>query len=77
MVYSARDTIVASLGAGPVLVQPAVGVVRFAWPRKPVVTVLGEDGAAMGSVTPRAVAGRKGWWEIETTGVKSPWMAVQ
>ncbi len=81
MVYSARDTLVASLGTGPVLVQPAVGWVRFPWPRKPVVTVLGEDGTAVpsvaASVAARAVPGRKGWWEIETTGVKSPWMSVR
>ncbi|MDP2313957.1 MAG: hypothetical protein Q8P41_13705 [Pseudomonadota bacterium] len=76
MAFSARDTIVASLGVGPVRVRPAVGAVRFAWPRKPTVTVLGEDGTALGTVAVRA-AKRKGWWEIETTGVKSPWMVVR
>ncbi|MDP2307623.1 MAG: cellulase family glycosylhydrolase [Pseudomonadota bacterium] len=78
MLFSARDTIVASLGVGPVLVRPAVGVVRFPWPRKPVVTVLGEDGPPIGTVEARPARGsRKGWWEIETTGVKSPWMVVR
>lgn len=76
MAFSARDTIVASLGTGPVKVRPAVGVVRFPWRHKPVVTVLGEDGTPAGTVGVRR-AKRKGWWEIETTDVKSPWMVVR
>lgn len=78
MLFSARGTIVGSLGVGPVKVRPAIGVVRFAWPRKPVVTVLGEDGTPIGTVGMRAVRGKgAGWWEVETTEVKSPWMVVR
>ncbi|MES2643988.1 MAG: hypothetical protein V4850_31150 [Myxococcota bacterium] len=76
MAFSARDTVVAQLGIGPVKVRPAVGVVRFPWPRKPVVSVLGEDGTPIGSVAVRK-ARQKGWWEIDTTHVKSPWMVVR
>lgn len=76
MVWAGRNTILASAGVGPVLVRPATGVVRFAWPRKPVVTVLGEDGAGVGVATVKAAA-RKGWWEIDMGSVRSPWMVVR
>ncbi len=77
MVWAARGTVFASAGTGPVLVRPAKGAVRFAWPRSPVVTVLGADGAPGETVPVRAAKGRKGWWELDVSGVRSPWMAVR
>lgn len=77
MVYAVRGTQVASGGTGPVRLRPAKGVVRFAWPRVPVVTVLGEDGAGIGTVEAKPVRGRKGWYELDTSAVQSPWMAIR
>lgn len=76
-VWAGRATVLASAGTGPVLVAPARGVVRFSWPRKPTVTVLGEDGRGVGTVEARPVKGRKGWWALDLRDVKSPWMAVR
>ena len=74
MRWSADGTAIRSPGTGPVLVQPLTGTVSFQWPRAPVVRRLGPDGQPLDTVP---VKGRKGWWTLETAGLKTLWLRVE
>ncbi|MFZ5481563.1 MAG: hypothetical protein ACOZNI_32675 [Myxococcota bacterium] len=64
-----------SFGVAPILVEPARGSVEIAWPRKPVVRVIGPDGSP-GAEVAVSPAG-KGWWRIAVEGVQSPLFEVR
>jgi hypothetical protein len=61
-------------GTGPILMEPLSGTVSFQWTGTPVVERLGPDAKPLGEVP---VKGKKGWWTLETSELKTPWLLVR
>lgn len=63
-------------GTAPILVEPARGTIRFAWPRKPLVRALAQDGTPAATL-PVSAAG-KGWWSVTLdASTRSPLFLVE
>lgn len=74
-VYANQGSQLVGSGYAPVLVEPAVGIIRFRWPEAPQVRVLGPDGIPGRALKVRRSG--KGWWEVEMSDVKAPWFVVE
>lgn len=61
-------------GRGPARMEALTGAVRFPWAQRPRAWALDETGARREEVRVRR-AGR-GWWEIDLTGLQTPWVEV-
>lgn len=76
MAWERGGTRIAAMGTAPVLVEPLVGEVSFAWTGRPVVQTLGPDGSTTGTL-PVQRTGR-GWWRITLdASVRTPLLLVE
>ncbi len=62
-------------GRGPVRLERLTGSVTFAWPRRPVVTLLDGDAAPAGRVS--VIRSGRGRWRVALDDLRSPWLRVE
>jgi hypothetical protein len=76
MAWDLEKTAIRSWGGRPILIEPAVGTVRFAWSGRPIAEVLNAQGEVQSRLRVRR-AGR-GWWRIRLdAGIQSPWIQIR
>ena len=75
MAWDLAYSVVRAWGVAPILIAPARGRISFRWPERPLVTVLGSDGEAIGTLPVKRERG--GWWRLEIdASVRSPWLQI-